>query len=148
MKKMKKFRILYLIGFIAIFATSCDTHDDYEVDRATIASFTKATNNINSVPTGTFKSIDVEVFVTDVTDADRVFNIVVVPAILIEGQVEASPDNYTFDSTVTIPAGSRIGEITVSGTNSSIIEPQEYFSLGVEGPGVVSGRKTTIRLRT
>ncbi len=154
MKKMKNFRIIYLIGLITILFSACETYDEYAVERDTVAGFSKKSNNINNVPTGTgnVKSIEVALFVSDVSNVDRQFNIVKVPTILdlttIPPQVETNPENYSFDSTVTIPANSRTGVITVSGTNISMVNKKEYFSLGVEGSeNVISGSLTTIRLK-
>lgn len=149
---MKKINILITFIAIALIVASCETYDDYDQDRKTVAGFVQNSRNINSVPTGSYKDITVDIFVSDVSNADRQFNIVAIPAILdpsaVPPQVETNPDNYTFDSTVTIPANTREGSITISGTNSSISNDEEYFSLAVEGTGnVVSGQTITVRLR-
>lgn len=149
---MKKINILITIIAIALTVGSCETYDDYDQDRKTVAGFVQNSRNINNVPTGSYKDITVDIFVSDVSNSDRQFNIVAIPAILdpsaVPPQVETNPDNYTFDSTVTIPANTREGSITISGTNSSISNDEEYFSLAVEGTeNVVSGQTITVRLR-
>lgn len=149
---MKKINILIALFTIAIVAVSCETYDDYQEDRKSIVGFSDPTANINNVPTGSFKDVDVEVFASDISNVDRIFNVVSVPAILdlstIPPQVEADPENYTFDSTVTIPANSREGVIKVYGTNVSIGDTDEYFTIAIEGTAnVVSGGSSTIRLR-
>lgn len=149
---MKKINILITFIALALFVVSCETYDDYDTDRNTIVGFTDLTRNINNVPTGSEKSVEVKLYVSDVANVDRQFNIMSIPAILdltaTPPQVETNPDNYRFDTTVTIPANTREGVITVYGTNVSMENEQEYFSLAVEGSdNIISGAPTTIRLR-
>jgi hypothetical protein len=149
---MKKINIIITIVALALFVGSCETYDDYNTDRKTVVGFSEISRNINNVPTGSEKSIDVTIFASDVANSDREFNIISVPTILdnssIPPEVQTNPDNYRFDETVTIPANSREGVITVYGTNASMQQETEYFSLAVEGTAtVVSGAVTKIRLR-
>lgn len=149
---MKKFNILITFVALALSVISCETYDDYNQDRKTIVGFSEISRNINGVPTGSYKTIDVKLYASDISNEDRTFNIVSVPTLLdlntVPPEVETNSENYTFDSTVTIPANSREGVITVSGTNVSVGDTDEYFSLAVEGTAtVLSGAPTKIRLR-
>jgi hypothetical protein len=149
---MKKINILITFVALALSVISCETYDDYDQDRKPVVGFSEVSRNINGVPTGSFKSIDVKLYASDLSSEDRTFNIISVPAILdlttVPPQIETASENYTFDSTVTIPANSQVGVITVSATNVSLGDTDEYFSLGVEATAtVVSGAFTTVRLR-
>src|SRR5690606_2797113 len=114
---MKKINILITFLAFAFSISSCETYDDFEQDRDSVVGFTNVSRNINNIPPGVTKEVEVNVFVSDLSNADRTFNIVSVPAILdlsaIPPQVETNPENYSFDQTVTIPANSREGIITV-----------------------------------
>ncbi|MCB0454162.1 MAG: hypothetical protein KDC62_02090 [Aequorivita sp.] len=146
---MKKINII-LFFTIALLTIGCETYDDYQPRKTTIG-FVPSTRNINGVPNNSYKSIDVEIFINDVSDQERTFNIISIPAVFdptVSPQIESAPENYTFDSSVTISANSRNGVITVSGTNVSLGDDDEYFSLAVEGSdNVVSGSPITVRLR-
>jgi hypothetical protein len=120
-----------------------------------VVGFTKPIdNNVNNIPEGgervrTFNDV---LFVSDVSDVDRQFKVVVIPTILEIADppfVATNPENYTFDAMVTIPANSQKGGITVTGIDNSIEDERgEYFSLAIEGGGnVVSGGRFTVRLR-
>ncbi|WP_026452586.1 hypothetical protein [Aequorivita capsosiphonis] len=149
---MKKINIIITLVALVLFVGSCETYDDYDTDRKTVVGFSDITRNINSVPTGSEKSVDIKVFASDLANTDRQFNIIAVPAILdnstVPPEAQTNPDNYRFDQTVTIPANSREGVIMVYGTNASMEQEKEFFSLAIEGSAnVVSGAVTKVRLR-
>ncbi|MRT16633.1 hypothetical protein F3C99_06645 [Vitellibacter sp. q18] len=149
---MKKISLIITIVAVALSLGSCETYDDYNTDRKTVVGFSEISRNINGVPTGSEKSIDVKIFASDLSSSDRQFNIISVPTILddstVPPEVQTNPDNYRFDPTVTIPANTREGVITVYGTNASMQQNIEFFSLAIEGSAnVVSGAVTKIRLR-
>ncbi|MBK5214620.1 MAG: hypothetical protein JJE55_13275 [Flavobacteriaceae bacterium] len=145
---MKKFRILYLIGLIAIITSSCETHDDYNPDRKTIIGFSQATRNINSIPEGGSRSSTVKVFVSDMTDADRTFNVIVVPVVNPDLYPPTAPENYSFSPTVVIPANTREAELEITGIDVSLTDVRTYFSLGFEStPDVIAGAITLIGLK-
>lgn len=133
---MKKVNILIVILTIAIVAVSCETYDDYNTDRKTVVGFTTATKNINNIPEGGTKSTTVDLFVSDLSSADRTFTIVAIPA----DSLATAPENYTFDSTVTFPANERSASIEVIAVDNSITEERAFFKLAVEGStDIVSG---------
>lgn len=148
---MKKFNILITLVVLSLFVVSCESYDDFDADRKTVVGFTVAEKNINNIPEGGERSSTLDLFVSDISAEDRDFRIVVIPTILTdpEIQTETNPENYSFDEFVTIPANTNRGEITVTGIDISIEDPEgEYFSLAVEGGGnTVSGGRVTIRLR-
>lgn len=133
---MKKVNILMIILTIAIVAVSCETYDDYDTDRKTVVGFTSATKNINNVPEGGTKSTTVDLFVSDLSSADRTFTIVAIPA----DSLGTAPENYTFDSTVLFPANERSASIEVTAIDNSITDERRFFKLAIEGSeNVVSG---------
>ncbi|WP_347374205.1 hypothetical protein [Aequorivita sp. Q41] len=146
---MKKFRILYLLGLLVVLATACESdNNEFDADRTTIVGFTDKSKNINSIPEGGSKSTTVKVFVNDVSTEDRTFNVIEVP---IEDPVTNPPTdagNYSFPSSLVIPANSRVGEIEVTGIDVTITDERSYFSIAIEGSAtVVSGTKSVIGLR-
>lgn len=143
---MKKIKLILTFVAVAMIAISCETYDDYNADRPTVIGFTLPTKNINNIPEGGERSTTVDLFVSDVADVDREFNIMAIPAL---EQPATAPENYSFDATVTIPANTRTGTITVTGIDNSINTPDgEYFALAVDGGGeVVSGGRISIRVK-
>lgn len=143
---MKKFKLIFAILTVTFLVTGCESYDDFQSSGKLIAGFTTKEKNINSIPAGGSKSTTVDLFMTDVFDVDKTFNIVAIPALKTPA---TSPDNYTFDATVTFPANTRKATITVTGIDSSITNKEgEYFALAVEGDAnVVSGGFASIRVR-
>ncbi|MDN3724315.1 hypothetical protein QRD02_07960 [Aequorivita sp. SDUM287046] len=151
---MKKFNIILTFVVLALVAVSCETYDDYDTDRKTVIGFTSASDNVNNIPEGgertrTFTDV---LFVSDLAPVDRQFTVTVIPTILPDAEppsTATNPENYTFESTVVIPANSQRGSFTVTGIDNSIEDERgEYFSVAIQGGGnVVSGGRFTVRLR-
>ncbi len=151
---MKKINIIITLIVLAFVVVSCETYDDYNTDRKTVIGFTSESDNINNIPEGgeRTRTFTDALFVSDISDVDREFKVMVIPTILPEAEPPATatnPENYIFESTVTIPANSRRGDFTVTGIDNSIEDERgEYFSVAIEGGGdIVSGGRFTIRLR-
>lgn len=150
---MKKINIIITLVALALFVGSCETYDDYDTNRKPIVGFKTATGNINNIPEGGEKSRTFsDVYVNELADVDRVFNLVVIPTILPEATPPATatnPENYTFDATVTVPANSHEGSFSATGIDNSIEDERgEFFTVAIQGDeNVVSGGQFTIRLR-
>lgn len=145
---MKNIKYLILFLSVAIFTVSCETYDDYDSDRVPVIGFTKKNQNINNISAGTPKSVELEVFISEVAANDRTFNIITIP---IDNTVEyppvLDPANYEFDATVTIPANERSAMITVTGINVSLTDERTYFRLAVEpSDEIASGGRVTVGL--
>ena len=145
---MKKLKYITLILTIALIAVSCESYDDYDENRKTVAGFTKSANNINGIPEGGDKSMELEVFVSDISSAARTFSITTRPIPNPDVDTPAAPENYRFDSTVTIPANERSGTMTVTGVDVSLTGDRTFFILAIEGgDDVVSGGITKMGIR-
>lgn len=146
---MKNIKYLLLIMTIVFASTSCDTYEDYDSDRIPVVGFTRKNININSIAEGTIKSTTVDVFASDISSEDRTFEIIEVP---IDNTTEYPPTegDYSFDTTVTIPAGERVGTITLTGdnTNGKITMDRTYFRLAVKNDDTAaSGGVLNVGLR-
>lgn len=145
---MKNIKYLLLIVTFAFAATSCDTYDDYDSDRAPVVGFTRTNVNINGIGAGTSKSTTVDVYASDISPNDRTFNVISIPIEDSDAFPPTDSENYSFDQTVTIPANENIGTMTVTGTNISLEPTRTYFRLSVESSdAVVGGNRITIGLR-
>ncbi len=146
---MKNVKFLFLILAVAVVFVSCETYDDYDTNRAPAVGFTAPNKNINSIPPGQERSTTVDVFASDVSDSDRIFNVITVPIEDTETNPPTAPENYDFDRTVTIPAHSRIGTMTVTGIGVSLPSGvREYFKLAIDSDdSVVAGAQILIALR-
>jgi|26BtaG_2_1085354.scaffolds.fasta_scaffold00025_9 hypothetical protein len=146
---MKKIKFLILFLAVAVVGVSCETYDDYDTNRLPAVGFTAKNKNINSIPQGGQKSTTIDVFASDVSDSDRTFDVITVP---IEDTVTNPPtteENYEFDRTVTIPANSRVGTMTVTGIGNTLPSGERvYFKLAIDSdPSVVAGGQILIALR-
>ncbi len=145
---MKKIKFLILILTLAVVAVSCESYDDYDTPRETIAGFISASKNINRIPEGGTKTETLDIFVSSASSEERTFTIEVVPVPNPEENIPTDPENYTFDSTVTIPANERSGSISVTGIDVSISDVRTFFQLAVKAENdVVSGGKVLIGLK-
>ncbi|QQX75408.1 MULTISPECIES: hypothetical protein [Aequorivita] len=140
---MKRVNILIVILTIAIIAVSCETYDDYNTDRKTVVGFVTPNKNI-SVPEGGSKTDSVKVFVSDLSSSDRTFTVITIPV----DTLPTAPENYTFESTVTIPANTRETMFGVTAVDNSIDDTRRFFRLAIQGEAdVVSGGRALIGVK-
>lgn len=134
----------------AFVATSCEaTFDDYDTDRTPVVGFTTKNKNINGIAPGQEKSTTIDVFASDVSSTDRTFEITHIEIDNTDEYPPTDRNNFSYDTTVTIPAGERVGTIEVIGKNTTgITNDREYFRLTVKSTeGVASGGVVTVGLR-
>jgi|SRR5690606_11309657 len=147
---MKNIKYLIFILSVAVMTVSCENYDDFEEDRLPTIGFVKKNQNINSIAPGTTKSESVQVFISDVSSSDRTFEVIQI-TIPENEEGEYPPtgqENVSFDSTVTIPAGERIGLVTVSGTNVTLTGDRTFYRLAIKGSeNAASGGRITVGLR-
>lgn len=145
---MKKLKFITLILTIALVAISCETYDDYDTDRATVIGFARKSQNINSVPEGGTKEQALDVFVSDVSNNDRTFDIIVVPIADPVTNIPTGSENYTFDASVTIPANERIGTMIFTAIDVTLTKDRTFVMLGIkEGPDHISGGQIMVGLK-
>jgi len=146
---MKNIKYLILIMTFALVATSCETYDDYNTDVEAVIGFTMITRNINGISEGTTKSINADIYISDISSTDRVFEIIDIP-IYNPDEFPPTEGDFSYDATVTIPAGEQKGTIQITGdnTNGKITMDRTYFRLAVKGTdNVASGGYMNIGLR-
>lgn len=145
---MKKLKFITLILTIALVAVSCETYDDYDTNRETVVGFTKSSQNINGIPEGGEKSVTLDVFASDLSNNDRTFTVISIPIANPEVDIPTADENYTFDTSVIIPANERMGSITVTGVDVSITNERSFFMLAIKGTeNNVSGGQIKIGLK-
>ncbi|MDP2685822.1 MAG: hypothetical protein Q8O62_01290 [Aequorivita sp.] len=133
---MKNVNILIVILTLAIATVSCETYDDYNADRKSIIRFTKViprpgvspTDNANvSLSLGDTTRRIVEAFVSDVSNVDRTYNV-----IIDQETNEINPENVSFQSTITIPANERRTNIDINIENISLPEAFGNFAITIQ----------------
>lgn len=143
---MKNIKFLTIILGLALFTVSCDKYDNYSASERPVVGF-PANKNINNVPAGGERDVEVTVFSSTVSSADRTFNVVVVPIEDVDTYPPSAAENYSYDSTVTIPANEREGVLTVTGKNVSLTSDRTYFKLVLEeNPSFIQGSPIFIGL--
>ncbi len=140
---MKKVNIFLVILAIAMVAVSCETYDDYNTDRKTTVGFVTLTKNL-SVPEGGTKTDSVKLFVSDLSASARTFTVITVPV----DTLPTAPENYSFESTVTVPANQREVNFGVTAIDNSIDDTRRFFKLAIQGEAnVVSGGRALIGVK-
>jgi hypothetical protein len=113
---MKKIYIVLVLIFTVCSFNSCETYDEYNADRPTIIRFTLGgvlPLTINAAnPT---RSFDIPYFVSDATNSDRTFEIVVVA-----DMTEVASENFTFPSSIVLPAGENRGTVRFTAMDVSL----------------------------
>lgn len=143
---MKKIKIILSIVVLALATVSCETYDDYQVDRDVIIGFTAKTTNINRVPAGGEKSATLDVFITEAANVERTFNIVAIRD--AADSTLSAVENYRFDPTVVIPANEREGSIEFTAIDVSLTTDPATVVLKVEGTGnILSGGTVKVAMK-
>ena len=142
---MKKTYIILTLFLTALFVTSCETYDDYEENRPTVAGFTLGTTLQLPVsagnPTITF---NVPYYVSTSSDSDRTLNIV-----LVSEQTTAPSSSYSYESSVVLPAGERAGTMEFIAMNVGLTNEYQPVTFSFEVvEGFVAGPTADIELRT
>lgn len=123
---------------LAIFASSCETYDDYDTPREEIIGFTLANSNVKVPNNGTRAKV-VTVFITEASSVERTFTVSVVA-----DQTELAAENYSFNPTLVIPANERSADFTVNGIDVSLTADKLPLTLQVDAKdGILSGGKST-----
>ena len=141
---MKNIKLIFSLFIAAVLLVSCETYDDYETE-ATVVGFTKQSININRVPEGGTKEEVVSLFASSISDVDRTFALIDLPA----ANNPAARENYSYPATVVVPAGTREIVVTVTAIDVSISPTdRSFFVLAVQGgDDYISGGQVLFGLR-
>jgi hypothetical protein len=138
---MEKIKIFFTVIAIVIVTSACESYDEYDTDRATIAGFTLTNTNFK-IPSGGTRDKEITIFVSDVANSDRTFTVSVVSE-----DTEVAAENYTFNPTVVIPANERSTDFTLTGIDVSLTEEKLPLTLKIDATnGVVSGGRLTAQI--
>lgn len=133
----------YFVMFLSLaFVFQGCTEDDAAATDFNYATFETLTKNIEVAP-GETLSTDVKVYVTQVSGADRTFNVVVDPTSTI------NMDYVTIPSTVTIPANSNFGTLTfeTEGFDLDLSNARNIKLKLVEENGLYTGKTLQVNVR-
>jgi len=137
---MKK--IIYLLLFVILIlgSNSCDDKIDGGTNSLNYITFQTKIPNILVEKDGS-TSADINIYTTQVTSSDRTFSIIV------DALSSADPASYTIPTSVTIPANSNVGVLTVSVSDINIGEDGENLILKFESAdGLFTGQQVTIKM--
>lgn len=142
---MKKTYIILTLFLAALFVTSCETYDEFEADRPTVAGFTLGTTLqlplSTANPTITF---NVPFYASKSSTSDRTFSVVV-----LANQTTLPSASYTYESSLVLPAGERAGSMEFVAFNVGLTNDYQPVVFAFESEeGVVSGPTADIELRT
>jgi hypothetical protein len=142
---MKNLKYLITILAVAVIAVSCETYDDYDTERSTVIGFTTLVGGPNAiVPAGGSLDKQINVFVSDVSNTERSFNVIINAEL-----TEIGPENYSL-SPMIIPANERSAVYTVTFTDVNLPLEPTPFSIKFESSAsgnIVSGNRAIVQVR-
>ena len=141
---MKNIYIILTLFLATLFVTSCETYNDFDDDRPTVAGFTFGDLELSVSVGNTINLPPITYFISEPATVDRSFNVIVV-----DGGAAISPENYSIPASITIPAGERSGGLTFSVTNVSLPLEFAYITFSFEeAPGVTAGKNWIVGLKS
>lgn len=142
---MKKAYILTLILTLTALTSCRDSYDDYDEDRGASIGFTLgATLELPVSSANPITDFPIPFFVSSVAGVDRTFQVVV-----INEESEVASENYSFDSSVVVPANERKGFLYFSAMNISLTSEYQSLILAFQADeNTVSGKRASIALRS
>lgn len=121
---MKKYIYLFLASIAMISFSSCE-EDSVKALDTSFASFVSNTMDIN-IEAGAEISKEIKIYTTNITNFERTFNIIV------SSETTIGPDSYNVPSSITVPANTNVGVITISITEIDFSDSGEKLVLRLE----------------
>lgn len=126
---MKKFILIFAVA-LGMAGCTADDQATYSDDKAFIAF--KSNVYDLKVPINASNSVDLVLQASNKVSTDRTYSVE-----LITSETDANPATYSFPATFTIPANSYTGNLTVTGTDNSLVDANiKKLTLKVSGYGV------------
>jgi hypothetical protein len=142
---MKNLKYLFLVVITMAVFSSCEKYDEYDSNREPIVRVTKILgqpNNTITLSPGQSLTVEVEIFVSTVSDTDKTYTIIADPETTV-----LAPENYSI-GLGTIPANSDRGTFSLTVTAISVGSTFEPLVLKVEeSTEYISGASATINVR-
>jgi len=142
---MKKVYIFTLILTLTALSSCTTSYNDFEEDRGSTIGFTLgATLELPVSSSNPIVDFPIPCFVTSVSNIDRTFEVIV-----IEDETEVTPENYSFNAMVTIPANQRKGFLYFTAMNVSLTSDFQPLIIAFKSDdNTVSGKRASIALRS
>jgi len=141
---MKKAYILISLFIVTLFVASCESYEDYDTERGPVIGFTLGVDlELSISESNPVIDFPIPYFVSESASSERTFQVVIVA-----DETEVTPDNYSFDASVVVPANERAGTLLFSAMDVSL--PDEYAPLTLEFEStstVTSGSRVHIFLK-
>ena len=141
---MKKiYKIVTLILAIVVVASCTTNYDDINANHTDVIGFTlAATLELPLSENNPEINFPLPYFVSNSTSSDRTFNVVVVTE-----ETELSPESYSFDATVVIPANERSGQMIFNAYNINLTNEYQPLVLAFESTSeITTGKKMYLSL--
>lgn len=129
-----------------IVVSSCSTnYDDINADHTNVIGFTiGATLELPLSANNPEINFPLTYFVSNASSSERTFQVIVV-----EEESELSPESYSFDATVVIPANERSGVLMFNAYNINLTNEYVPLVLAFESTSeIASGKRMNIALKT
>ncbi|MFY0603624.1 MAG: hypothetical protein JXQ93_06715 [Flavobacteriaceae bacterium] len=139
---MKKITQLLFLALTITFFASCEESTSTDPTGVNYVTFEAATYTFG-VDIGSTNTNDIKVYAANISGSERTINVSVVAA-----GTSADPASYTVPTTVTIPANSNVGtlSITVSDINVSATGETIELAFGAQ-PGLFTGENMVLDVR-
>lgn len=135
---MKKISIFLLAAFSLFAITSCED-DSGVTESLKFVAFDSKAKTVSVELNGT-GSTNLKVYTTSVAGSDRTFTVTV------DDASTADASSYTVPTTVTIPSGTNVGDLSLSFTDTNISNSGETLILSLSGDDYFVGENVTLNL--
>lgn len=125
---MKKITTILLLSLVAFVFNNCSEEVDGTAD-LNYVSFEVNTPKL-IVEQGSSADMDIKLYSTQVAGSDRTFSVEV-----LQDATTANPESYSVPGTVTIPANSNEGTLTISASDENLGQDPVTLGLEVVGDG-------------
>ncbi len=143
---MKKIYKIVTLIFTIIVVASCSTnYDDINADHKDVIGFTiAATLELPLSASNPEINFPLTYYVSNASSSERTFQVIVV-----EEESELSPESYSFDASVVIPANERSGVLVFTALNINLTNEYVPLVLAFESTSeIASGQRMNIALKT
>tara|TARA_R110000787_G_scaffold81036_2_gene175904 strand:+ start:63280 stop:63717 length:438 start_codon:yes stop_codon:yes gene_type:complete len=143
---MKNLNKIFAVLIAVLFVTSCSTDfDEINSNHTNVIGFTlSATLELPLSENNPEINFPLPYFVSNSSTSERTFQVSVV-----EEESGLSPDSYSFDATVVVPANERSGQLVFNAYNINLTNEYTPLVLAFDSTSeIATGNKMYIALRT
>lgn len=143
---MKNINKIFAVLIAVLFVTSCSTDfDEINPNHTNVVGFTlSVTLELPLSENNPEINFPLPYFVSNSSPNERTFQVIVV-----QEETELSPESYSFEASVVVPANERSGQLMFNAYNINLTNEYQPLVLAFESSSeIASGNRMSIALKT